>query len=131
MTASLIDRDGCSSRGKLDGDRRVDLTEEGKKKEESKDAQRTTSFTEMARRRKRNSGVTSDSYYNTGFSNTHETKAKNMSFESFRYPAELPDSPPPPPPPRPLPASPPIFATHQKSALSLPTLHNLSDLIGS
>ncbi|XP_019109486.2 uncharacterized protein rusc1 isoform X4 [Larimichthys crocea] len=113
----LIDRDGCSSRGKLDGDRRVDLTEEGKKKEESKDAQRTTSFTEMARRRKRNSGVTSDSYYNTGFSNTHETKAKNMSFESFRYPAELPDSPPPPPPPRPLPPVPPSLPPIKVSTL--------------
>lgn len=114
----LIDRDGCSGRGKLDGDRRVDLTEEGKKKEESKDAQRTTSFTEMARRRKRNSGVTSDSYYNTGFSNTHETKAKNMSFESFRYPAELPDSPPPPPPPRPLPPVPPSLPPIKVSTLS-------------
>lgn len=103
--------------GKLDGDRRVNVAEEGRKKEESKDTQRTTSFTEMARRRKRNSGLTSDSYYSTGFSNTHETKAKNMSFESFRYPAELPDSPPPPPPPRPLPPIPPSLPPVKVSTL--------------
>ncbi|XP_076592782.1 RUN and SH3 domain containing 1 isoform X1 [Chaetodon auriga] len=103
--------------GKLDGDRRVDVAEEGKKKEESKDTQRTTSFTEMARRRKRNSGLTTDSYYSTAFSNTHETKAKNMSFESFQYPAGLPDSPPPPPPPRPLPPIPPSLPPVKVSTL--------------
>ncbi|KAM8735347.1 uncharacterized protein rusc1 isoform 2-T2 [Acanthopagrus schlegelii] len=113
----LMFRDGWSSRGKLDGDRRVDIAEESKKKEESKDAQRTTSFTEMARRRKRNSGLSSDSYYNTAFSNTHETKTKNMSYESFRYPAELPDSPPPPPPPRPLPPIPPSLPPTKVSTL--------------
>ena len=113
----LVSRDGWSSRGKFDGDRRVDIAEEGKKKEESKDAQRTTSFTEMARRRKRNSGLTSNSYYNTAFSNTHETKAKNMSYESFRYPTELPDSPPPPPPPRPLPPIPPSLPPTKVSTL--------------
>ncbi|XP_070822614.1 uncharacterized protein rusc1 isoform X4 [Chaetodon trifascialis] len=103
--------------GKLDGDRRIDVAEEGKKKEESKDTQRTTSFTEMARRRKRNSGLTTDSYYSTAFSNTHETKAKNMSFESFQYPAGLPDSPPPPPPPRPLPPIPPSLPPVKVSTL--------------
>ncbi|XP_051263423.1 uncharacterized protein rusc1 isoform X2 [Dicentrarchus labrax] len=114
----LMTRDRWSSRAsKLDGDRRVDIAEEGKKKEESKDTQRTTSFTEMARRRKRNSGLTSDSYYSTGVSNTHETKEKNMSFESFRYPAELPDSPPPPPPPRPLPPIPPSLPPTKVSTL--------------
>ncbi|XP_033496126.2 RUN and SH3 domain containing 1 isoform X3 [Epinephelus lanceolatus] len=108
--------DGWSSKGKLDGDCRADIAEEGKKKEDS--TQRTTSFTEMARRRKRNSGLTSDPYYSTGFSNTHETKAKNMSFESFRYPSEVPDSPPPPPPPpRPLPPIPPSVPPHKVSTL--------------
>ncbi|XP_050932144.1 uncharacterized protein rusc1 isoform X6 [Lates calcarifer] len=113
----FMDRDGWSSRGKLDADRRVDITEEGKKKEESKDTQRTTSFTEMARRRKRNSGLTSDHYYNTGLSNTHENKAKNMSFDTFHYPTELPDSPPPPPPPRPLPPIPPSLPPLKVSTL--------------
>ncbi|XP_067457512.1 uncharacterized protein rusc1 isoform X1 [Thunnus thynnus] len=116
--SKLMARDGWSSRGKLDGDRRVDVlgeATEGKKKE---DAQRTTSFTEMARRRKRNSGLTSDPYYSTGLSNTHETKGKNMSFETFHYPAELPDSPPPPPPPRPLPPIPPSLPTPKVSTLS-------------
>nr|XP_046254541.1 uncharacterized protein rusc1 isoform X2 [Scatophagus argus] len=113
----LMAKDGWSNRGKLEGEQRVVIAEEGKKKEESKDTQRTTSFTEMARRRKRNSGLTSDSYYSTGFSNTHETKAKNLGFESFRYPAELPDSPPPPPPPRPLPPIPPSLPPIKVSTL--------------
>ncbi|XP_042345701.1 protein PRRC2A isoform X2 [Plectropomus leopardus] len=104
-------RDGLSSRGKVDGDRGA---EEGKKKEDS--TQRTTSFTEMARRRKRNSGVTSDPYYSTGVISIHETKAN--SFESFRYPSEVPDSPPPPPPPpRPLPPIPPSVPPHKVSTL--------------
>ncbi|XP_039974600.1 RUN and SH3 domain-containing protein 1 [Xiphias gladius] len=110
-------RDGWSSRGELGGDRRVDIVEEGKKKEESKDAQRTTSFTEMARRRKRNSGLSSDHYYSTGPSNTHETKAKSVSFETFHHPAELPESPPPPPPPRPLPPIPPSLPPLKVSTL--------------
>ncbi|XP_044065186.1 uncharacterized protein rusc1 isoform X3 [Siniperca chuatsi] len=106
----LMARDGWSSRGKLDADRRVDIAE-------GKDTQRTTSFTEMARRRKRNGGVTSEPYYSTGLSSTHETKAKHMSFESFRYSAELPDSPPPPPPPRPLPPIPPSLPSIKVSTL--------------
>ncbi|XP_074539024.1 uncharacterized protein rusc1 isoform X1 [Halichoeres trimaculatus] len=80
--------------------------EEGRKKEEIKDTQRTTSFTEMARRRKRSSGLSSDHYYCTNLSNTHETKTKSMNYESFQYPTVFPDSPPPPPPPRPLPPIP-------------------------
>ncbi|KAM3615227.1 uncharacterized protein V6R79_025271 [Siganus canaliculatus] len=113
----LINGDGWSSRGKVDEDRSVDVTEEGKKKEEGKEPQRTTTFTEMARRRKRNSGLVADSYYSTDFSNTHETKTKNMSFESFRYTAELPSSPPPPPPPRPLPPIPPSLPPAKVSTL--------------
>lgn len=112
----LMTRDGRISRGKLDGDRKVDIAEEGKKREESKDTQRTTSFTEMARRRKKNSGLPSECYYSAGFSNTHETKAKNMSFESFPYPAALPESPPPPPP-RPLPPIPPSLPPIKVSTL--------------
>lgn len=109
----LMARDGRSSRDKLDGDQKVDISEEGKKNEENKDTQRTTSFTEMARRRKRNSGLPSKSYYSTYFSNTLETKAKNMSFESFLYPAESP----PPPPPRPLPPIPPSLPPTKVSTL--------------
>ncbi|XP_035862319.1 uncharacterized protein rusc1 isoform X6 [Sander lucioperca] len=110
--SELTAREGWSSRSKLDGDRRADIAEECKK-----NTQRTTSFTEMARRKKRNSGLTSDPYYTTGCSDTHETKAKNLSFESFRYPAKVPDSPPPPPPPRPLPPIPPSVPPHKVSTL--------------
>ncbi|XP_074509672.1 uncharacterized protein rusc1 isoform X4 [Sebastes fasciatus] len=110
--AGMMARDGWSSRGKMVGERRADG---GQTKEES--TQRTTSFTEMARRRKRGSGLTSDLYYSTGFSNTHETKEKNMSFESYRYPTEVLDSPPPPPPPRPLPPIPPSVPHHKVSTL--------------
>ncbi|XP_068591562.1 uncharacterized protein rusc1 isoform X4 [Cebidichthys violaceus] len=108
----LMARDRWRSRGKMDGDRRADITEDGKTNEES--TQRTTSFTEMARRRKRISGLSSDPYL---FSNTQETKTKNMGFESFRYPAEVLDSPPPPPPPRPLPPIPPSVPHHKISTL--------------
>ncbi|XP_068426443.1 uncharacterized protein rusc1 isoform X3 [Clinocottus analis] len=111
----LMARDRWRSRGKMDGDRRADIATDGKMNEES--AQRTTSFTEIARRKKRCSGLTSDPYYSTGFSNTQETKTKNMSFESFRYPAEVLDSPPPPPPPRPLPPIPPSVPHHKSSTL--------------
>ncbi|XP_028985833.1 uncharacterized protein rusc1 isoform X3 [Betta splendens] len=106
-------RDGWSSGDKLDGDQRVNVGDEGQRKE-SKDTQRTTSFTEMARRRKR---VGSDHYYSTSLSNTQETKAKNVSFETFHYPAELPHSPPPPPPPRPLPPVPPSLPPAKVSTL--------------
>ncbi|XP_031709204.1 uncharacterized protein rusc1 isoform X3 [Anarrhichthys ocellatus] len=111
----LMARDRWRSRGKMDGDRRADIAEDGKTNEES--TQRTTSFTDMARRRKRSSGLTSDPYYSTGFSNTQETKTKNIGFESFRYPAEVLDSPPPPPPPRPLPPIPPSVPHHKISTL--------------
>ncbi|XP_041648902.1 uncharacterized protein rusc1 isoform X1 [Cheilinus undulatus] len=105
--SEIIARDAWSSRGKLCEDGRGDEAEEGRKKEENKDTQRTTSFTEMARRRKRNHGLSSDHYYSTNLSNTHETKAKNMDYGLFQYPTVFPDSPPPPPPPRPLPPIPP------------------------
>ncbi|XP_053744020.1 uncharacterized protein rusc1 isoform X2 [Synchiropus splendidus] len=80
----------------------------GKVFSESKDTQRKTSFTEIARRRKRNSGVTTDLYYTTGTSNTYETK------ETFNYPS----TPPPPPPPRPLPPIPPSVPALKVSTLS-------------
>ncbi|XP_034063924.1 uncharacterized protein rusc1 isoform X3 [Gymnodraco acuticeps] len=108
-------RDGWSSRGKLDGDRIAYIAQETNKEAES--TQRTTSFTEMARRKKRSCGLTSDPYYSTGFSNTHETKANNISFDSYRYSAEELDSPPPPPPPRPLPPIPPSVPSHKVSTL--------------
>ncbi|XP_053350369.1 uncharacterized protein rusc1 isoform X1 [Clarias gariepinus] len=90
-------------------------------KEECKDTFRTTSFTEMARRRKQNevnsnsscscgfsdnASVTTDSYYSTSFSNKQYT---NSSFGNFDYASVIPDSPPPPPPPRPLPPRPKIL----------------------
>uniref|UniRef100_A0A3P8S0U1 RUN and SH3 domain containing 1 n=1 Tax=Amphiprion percula TaxID=161767 RepID=A0A3P8S0U1_AMPPE len=96
---------------KFDG--KADVGDDDKKKDESKDTQRTTSFTEMARRRKRNTAVPSDHYYTTSF--THETKAK--SYETFHYPTEVPDSPPPPPPPRPLPPIPPSLPSLKVSTL--------------
>lgn len=96
---------------------KLDTPVENKKGEESRDTQRTTSFTEIARRRKRNSGLYSEPYYSTGFSNIHETKSENMSYESFPYPTELAESPPPPPPPRPLPPIPPSLPPVKVSTL--------------
>ncbi|CAJ1062321.1 uncharacterized protein rusc1 isoform X1 [Xyrichtys novacula] len=110
----MFTKDAWSSRERAG---REDIVEEHRNKQEIKDAQRTTSFTEMARRRKRNGGLTSDHYYSTNLSNTHDTKTKNMTFESFRYPTVFPDSPPPPPPPRPLPPIPPSQPTLKVSTL--------------
>ncbi|XP_077950951.1 RUN and SH3 domain containing 1 isoform X4 [Gasterosteus aculeatus] len=98
-------RDRWRSRNKTDSDRIAE--KECQMNEES--SPRTTLFTE-ARRRKR----TSDPYYSSDLCNTQETK--NMSFDSFRYPAELLDSPPPPPP-RPLPPIPPSVPHHKVSTL--------------
>ncbi|XP_068180693.1 uncharacterized protein rusc1 isoform X3 [Antennarius striatus] len=112
---ALIPRDRWCRKEKLDGDRELDIAEDGKKREESKDTQRTTSFTEMAKRRKRNSGLKPESYYSTGSTYIDETKTKNTNYESFPYPVQLPESPPPPPPPRPLPPIPPSLQ-HTKSS---------------
>lgn len=114
----IVDRDRWTGRSKFYGDQRATIGEEVKMKEESKETQRTTSFTEMARRRKRNSCLTSDHYYSTNLSNTHESDVKNMSYESYCYPTEVPDSPPPPPPPRPLPPIPPSVPSLKVSTLS-------------
>ncbi|XP_075321697.1 uncharacterized protein rusc1 isoform X4 [Odontesthes bonariensis] len=114
----VIEPDTGRDGWRFDRDQKADTAEEGQKKEESKDAQRTTSFTEMARRRKRNTGFTADHFYCPSFSNTHETKVKNTSIETFCYPTELPDSPPPPPPPRPLPPIPPSLPPVKVSTLS-------------
>ncbi|XP_026140213.1 uncharacterized protein rusc1 isoform X3 [Carassius auratus] len=83
-------------------------------KDEKKEANRTTSFTEMARRRKRNGGHCNhscscgfgspNSYYSTDLSNTN---IPSISFGSFDYTSMISDTPPPPPP-RPLPPCPPI-----------------------
>ncbi|KAI7806446.1 uncharacterized protein rusc1 isoform X2 [Triplophysa rosa] len=85
--------------------------------EEQKDINRTTSFTEMARHRKRNGGncnhgcgcsfghnvtLSPNPYYSTGLSNTD---IPDVSFGSFEYTSIISDTPPPPPP-RPLPPCP-------------------------
>lgn len=111
----LVARDQWVGTEKLEGDQKADIAEEGKKKEEGRDTQRTTSFTEMARRRKKNTGLAFDQYYS--LSNTHEDKAKNVSFGASRYSAEPPESPPPPPPPRPLPPIPPCLPSLKVSTL--------------
>lgn len=111
----LVARDQWIGTEKMEGDQKADIAEEGKKKEEGRDAQRTTSFTEMARRRKKNTGLAFDQYYS--LSNTHEDKAKNVSFRASRYSAEPPESPPPPPPPRPLPPIPPCLPSLKVSTL--------------
>ncbi|XP_035386820.1 uncharacterized protein rusc1 isoform X4 [Electrophorus electricus] len=90
-------------------------------KEDCKDTFRTTSFTELAKRRKRNGGssnsscscglgdnstLKADSYYSTDISNKQFTDA---SFGSFDYSSVIPDSPPSPPP-RPLPPCPKLLS---------------------
>ncbi|XP_043116457.1 uncharacterized protein rusc1 isoform X3 [Puntigrus tetrazona] len=95
------------------------LSEKEVCKDEQKETNRTTSFTEMARRRKRNGGqcnhscscgfgsnvsLSPNSYYSTDLSNTN---IPNVSFGSFDYTSVISDTPPPPPP-RPLPPCPPI-----------------------
>ncbi|XP_059363554.1 uncharacterized protein LOC132102872 isoform X3 [Carassius carassius] len=90
------------------------LSEKEVSKDEQKEANRTTSFTEMARRRKRNGGHCNhscscvfgspNSYYSTDLSNTN---IPNVSFGCFDYTSMIADTPPPPPP-RPLPPCPPI-----------------------
>ncbi|XP_077577909.1 RUN and SH3 domain containing 1 isoform X3 [Stigmatopora nigra] len=91
---------GYSSRGTSAGDGRADIPREGKA-EEAKESQRTTSFSEMARRRKKSGNLTSETYYST----------------SRHYPGGVLDSPPPPPPPRPLPPIPPSVPSHRASTL--------------
>uniref|UniRef100_A0A1A8LC77 RUN and SH3 domain containing 1 n=1 Tax=Nothobranchius pienaari TaxID=704102 RepID=A0A1A8LC77_9TELE len=98
--------------GQCDGT--ANTAEGGKKEDENSRAQRTTSFTEMARRRKRNTSLMTDHYYSSSFSNSH----KAMSIEAFQRPKELPpSSPPPPPPPRPLPPIPPSLSPPKVSTL--------------
>ncbi|XP_037130068.1 uncharacterized protein rusc1 isoform X2 [Syngnathus acus] len=112
----MVEKDKWSSRGKSAGDGRADIPRVGKSVE-GKGVQRTTSFSEMARRRKKSSILMSDTYYSTTLSHTQDTKAKNMSFESRNYPGEALDSPPPPPPPRPLPPVPPSVPPLRVSTL--------------
>ncbi|XP_049586728.1 uncharacterized protein rusc1 isoform X1 [Syngnathus scovelli] len=112
----MVEKDKWSSRGKSAGDGRADIPRVGKSVE-GKGVQRTTSFSEMARRRKKSSILTSDTYYSTTLSHTQDTKAKNISFESRHYPGEVLDSPPPPPPPRPLPPVPPSVPPLRVSTL--------------
>ncbi|KAM9805412.1 uncharacterized protein rusc1 isoform 3-T3 [Syngnathus typhle] len=112
----MVEKDKWSSREKSAGDGRADIPRVGKSAE-GKGVQRTTSFSEMARRRKKSSILTSDTYYSTTLSHTQDTKAKNMSFESRHYAGEVLDSPPPPPPPRPLPPVPPSVPPLRVSTL--------------
>ncbi|XP_054903663.1 uncharacterized protein rusc1 isoform X2 [Poeciliopsis prolifica] len=95
---------------KVGGDGKA--SKDGIKEGESKDRQRTTSFTEIARRKQKNAALVTDHYYSTGFNNPHEATGK-----TFSYSNELPDSPPPPPPPRPLPPIPPSLAPLKVSTL--------------
>lgn len=98
----------------MERDRETDIfggvKEDEGEKEESRDVFRTTSFTDMARRRKRNSGfganvsLASDPYYSTGNTNT----SNNVNFETFKYSPVLSEIPPAPPP-RPLPPVPPTL----------------------
>lgn len=106
-------RDGGGRSG-VERDRETDIfggvKEDEGEKEESRDVFRTTSFTDMARRRKRNSGfganvsLASDPYYSTGNTNT----SNNVNFETFKYSPVLSEIPPTPPP-RPLPPVPPTL----------------------
>ncbi|XP_077383288.1 RUN and SH3 domain containing 1 isoform X2 [Festucalex cinctus] len=104
----IVAEDRCTSRGKSAADGRADIPREGKT-EVGKEAQRTTSFSEIARRRKKSSIQTSDTYYSTALSHMQDTKAKNH-YEAL-------DSPPPPPPPRPLPPIPPSVPPLRVSTL--------------
>ncbi|XP_061838889.1 uncharacterized protein rusc1 isoform X2 [Nerophis lumbriciformis] len=102
--------DGWSSKSKLASTQESVFPEEVKM-----EAQRTTSFSGMARRRKNNSILTSDTYYSTIFSNMQETKANN--FESGQNAGKGLTSPAPPPPPRPLPPVPPSVPSLKASTL--------------
>ncbi|XP_055781084.1 uncharacterized protein LOC129857147 isoform X3 [Salvelinus fontinalis] len=116
-------RDGGGRSG-VERDRETDICggvkEDEGEKEESRDVFRTTSFTDMARRRKRNSGfganvgLASDSYYSTGNTNT----SNNVNFQTFKYSPVLSETPPPPPP-RPLPPVPPTLPLLKVLANSL------------
>lgn len=86
-----------SNKGELDAGKRMDVAD-GKKQGE-----RTTSFTEMARRRRRNTGLMSEAYYST---------------ETFNHHSPLLSDSPPPPPPRPLPPIPPSLPPPRVCTLS-------------
>ncbi|XP_051575458.1 uncharacterized protein LOC127453264 [Myxocyprinus asiaticus] len=89
------------------------LNKKDDSKNEQKEANRTMSFIEMARRRKKNGGNCNNScscgfgtnvtlspcsYYSTDLSNTN---IPNVSFGNFDYTLVMSDTPPPPLPPRP------------------------------
>ncbi|XP_064152407.1 uncharacterized protein rusc1 isoform X4 [Anguilla rostrata] len=105
------------------------------KMEENREAYRTTSFTEMARRRKRN-GSNSNYSCNCGhgldvkpnpesnFSTAHSSTISSVSNcgNTYEY-NSVADPAPPPPPPRPLPPCPPALPLSPlKPALTLCTL---------
>lgn len=104
----------------------------GGKVDENREAYRTTSFTEMARRRKRN-GSNNNSTCNCGqgldvkpnpesyLSKAHSNAINSCCNNNYEY-ASLADPAPPPPPPRPLPPCPPVSLSPQKPPLALCTL---------
>ncbi|XP_055084182.1 uncharacterized protein LOC117383745 isoform X1 [Periophthalmus magnuspinnatus] len=92
--------DSLCYRSVLDGE-----SEDNERKEERKETQKTTSFSEMARRRRRNTAYVSAPYYSTGLSNTSNPKEDDYDM-ILHYASQRPSSPPPPPPPRPLPPIP-------------------------
>uniref|UniRef100_A0A3P9KJH1 RUN and SH3 domain containing 1 n=1 Tax=Oryzias latipes TaxID=8090 RepID=A0A3P9KJH1_ORYLA len=106
-------RDEISWTRKAERDEDSDAAKEARNKEENKEKHRTTTFTEMARRRKK----TSNLYFQAPVSNLHETVSRNTNIKAFHYPSELADSPPPPPPPRPLPPIPPSLPPVKVSTL--------------
>nr|XP_057939451.1 uncharacterized protein rusc1 isoform X2 [Doryrhamphus excisus] len=106
----LTEEDGWSAKSKPMRDPEAVFPEEVKT-----EAQRTTSFSEMARRRKKNANLTSDAYYSTSFSTTYDAKSSNV--ESCRYAGKALHSPAPPPPPRPLPPIPPSVPPLKVSTL--------------
>ena len=122
--------DGWGEAGKFGEHRGADVSQGehtygDRIREAKRDTLGTTSFTDMARRRKQNGGsvnsgcscgysanasLSTESYYTTDLCNTNSTK---VTFENFDYSSEMPDTPPPPPP-RPLPPCPPVTSKPPK-----------------
>ncbi|XP_052003320.1 uncharacterized protein LOC127658201 isoform X3 [Xyrauchen texanus] len=105
------------------------LNKKDDSKDEQKEANRTMSFTEMARQYKKNGGNCNNScscgfvttvslapcsYYCTDLSNTN---IPNISFGNFDYTSVMSDTPPPPLPPRP-----PVFNSSELPPLKPCTL---------
>ncbi|XP_023662049.2 uncharacterized protein rusc1 isoform X3 [Paramormyrops kingsleyae] len=102
------------------GEHEQDVLREGAVQEESREAFQTTSFTEMARRRRRNNVISNcsctygldnhsnpDAYYSTTSTSVIASNHDISSHNTYDYTITMASSPPPPPPPRPLPPCPP------------------------